>query len=89
MARGERFAFDCLRARTSILCEDVPEAMEGLDLGGGEERFGGYSYTAAVYVLASRDLGPLREELHGFLAGLSGALVRGSFGLPVPAREVD
>ncbi len=122
LARGERFAFDRLRARTSILREDVPEVIDGLDLDGGEERFGGYSYTAAVYVLAARDLGPLGEELHGFLAGLSGALasasvpapglcavrvlttgapglyralngvralVRGSFGLPAPAREVD
>ncbi len=34
-------------------------------------------------------LGPPGEELHDFLVGLSGALIRGSFGLPVPAREMD
>lgn len=82
VARGERFAFDWLRARTLVLRDRVPEMMDGLDLGGGGERFGGYSYTAAVYVLAPGDLGPLAEELHGLLAGLSGALASASAPAP-------
>lgn len=82
IARGERFAFDRLRARTLILRDRVPEVMDGLDLGGGEERFGGYSYTAAVYVLAARDLTPLAEKLHGLLAGLSGSLASASAPAP-------
>ncbi len=82
VARGERFAFDRLRARTSILREGVPEVVDGLDLAGGDELFGGYSYTAAAYVLAARDLGPLAGKLHDFLAGLSGTLASASAPAP-------
>lgn len=69
VARGERFAFDRLRARTSVFRRGVPEAVDGLDLAGWDEPFGGYSYTAAAYVVAPRDLGPLAEKLHDSLAG--------------------
>ncbi len=82
VARGERFAFDRLRARTGISRDGRTEAMDGLDLAGGDERFGGYSYTAAVYILAAGDLGPLAEELHDLLAGLSGALASASAPAP-------
>ena len=82
VARGERFAFDRLRARTLIQRDGVPEVMDGLDLGGGNERFGGYSYTAAVYILAARDLTPLAEQLHTLLAGPPGALASAS--VPAP-----
>lgn len=82
VSRGERFAFDRLRARTSILRDGAPEATDGLDLAGGDEPFGGYSYTAAAHVLAPWDLGPLAEELHDFLAGLPGALASASAPAP-------
>ena len=121
VARGERFAFDGLRARTSIFREGVPEAIDGFDLSRGHEHFGGYSYTATAYVLGPVDLGPLADDLHDLLSGLPGTLasasapspglcavrilttgapvlykalngvrtlVRESFGLPDPVREV-
>ncbi len=54
MAHGERFAFDRLYYMTRILREKVPQAVDGLDLPGGGERFGGYSYLGALYVLAPK-----------------------------------
>lgn len=53
MAHGERFAFDRLYYRTRILREKVPQAVDGLDLLGGEP-FDGYSYLGALYVLAPK-----------------------------------
>ena len=53
VAYGERFAFDRLYSRTRILREKVPQAIDGLDLPGGEP-FGGYSYLGALYVLAPK-----------------------------------
>ncbi len=50
IARGERFAFDALRAITRVWRNGLPEATDGLDLLGGGERFGGYSYVASAYV---------------------------------------
>lgn len=82
VARGERFAFDRLRARTNVYRDDVPEVGDGLDLAGGDEPFGGYSYTAAAYALAARDLGPLAEELHDLLSGFPGALASASAPAP-------
>ncbi|MDP8926336.1 MAG: urease accessory protein UreD [Actinomycetota bacterium] len=52
VAHGECFAFDRLYSRTRILRENVPQAVDGLDLPGGGEPFGGYSYLGALYVLA-------------------------------------
>ena len=82
VARGERFAFDRLRSRTNVFREGVPEVIDGLDLAGGDEPFGGYSYTAAAYVLAARDLGPLAKSLHDFLAGFSGTIASASATAP-------
>lgn len=74
VARGERFAFDRLQARTSILRDGAPEFVDGFDLAGDREHFGGYSYVAAVYVLAPGDLQPLADALHDSLAGAPGTL---------------
>ena len=82
VARGERFAFDRLRARTSVFRRGVPEAVDGLDLAGWDEPFGGYSYTTAAYVVAPRDLGPLVEKFHDSLAGFPGALASASAPAP-------
>lgn len=56
----------------------MPKAIDGLDLSGGREHFGGYSYTAAAYVLGPGDLGPLADGLHDFLSGLPGTLASAS-----------
>ncbi len=82
VARGERFAFDRLRARTTILRDGAPEAADGLDLAGGDEPFGGYSYVAAAYVLAPTDLGSLADILHDSVAGTAGALASASAPAP-------
>ena len=52
----------------------IPEVVDGFDLMGVVEHFGGYSYLAAVYVLAQKDLEPLAEGLHNLISGMSGAL---------------
>ncbi len=78
IARGERFAFDALRAITRVWRNGLPEATDGFDLLGGGERFGGYSYVASAYVSAPQDLAPLAEELHAFLSRLPGTLASAS-----------
>ena len=78
IARGERFAFDALRAMTRIRRNGLPEATDGFDLLGGGERFGGYSYVASAYVSAPQDLAPLAEELHNFLTRPPGTLASAS-----------
>ncbi len=78
IVRGERFAFDALVSRTSIFRDGVPEAIDGFHLGGGSERFSGYSYVATVYVSAPVSLEGLAGDLHEALAGVSGALVSAS-----------
>jgi len=82
IARGERFAFDRLSSRTLLLRDGTPEAIDGLELEGGGEAFGGYSYLATVYVVAPGELAGLAEELHGFLATLPGALASASTPAP-------
>ncbi len=82
VARDERSAFTRLRSRTEIHRGGVPKARDGLDLPGVSEPFGGYSYSAAVYVLAPRDLGLLAENLHRSLGGVSSA--RASASVPAP-----
>lgn len=82
IARGERFAFDALRAMTRIRRNGLPEATDGFDLTGGTENFGGYSYVASAYVSAPRDLAPLAEELHGHLSRLHGTLASASAPAP-------
>lgn len=82
IARGERFAFGALRAMTRIRRNGLPEATDGFELAGGRECFGGYSYIAAAYVSAPRDLAPLAEELHGYLCRLPGTLASASAPTP-------
>lgn len=84
IARGERFAFDNLYGRTKIFRDGLPEVVDGMDLTGGDERFGGFSYSAAAYVLAPKELGPLADELHDLFVGRPGDLASSSapsFGL--------
>lgn len=69
VARGERFEYESLSNRTRILREGVPRVIDGFDLSGGGEPFGGYSYMASFYVLAPADLSPLADELHEALGG--------------------
>jgi urease accessory protein len=78
VARKERFAFTNLRSRTKIFRDGIPEVVDGFDLGAGAEHFGGYSYAAAAYVLAPRELGPLADELHDLISGTPGALASAS-----------
>ncbi len=82
VARGERFAFDTLRAMTRVCRYGLPEVVDGFDLVGGDELFGGYSYVAAAYVSAPKDLAPLAEELHGSLSRLPVTLASASASAP-------
>ena len=78
LACGERFAFDNLVGRTRIFRDGVPGVVDGFDLAGGRESFGGYPYLAAAYVLAPTDLGPLADMLHEELSGVPAALASSS-----------
>ena len=78
VTRGERFAYHRLRARTSILRKGIPEIVDGFDLVGNSEHFGGYSYVAAAYVLSPKPLGSLADALHDSLAAHAGALASSS-----------
>lgn len=78
VAREERFAFERLRSRMEIRRDAIPEAVDGFDLPGGGEHFGGYSYTAAAYVLSPGNLGDLVERLHEDLVSTPGALASAS-----------
>jgi urease accessory protein len=82
LAHGERFAFDHLATRMLVLRDCACEAIDGCELDGGGERFGGHAYMATVYVVAPRDLAPLADELHLVLAALPGAF--GSASAPRP-----
>lgn len=81
LARGERFAFDRLSARTLVLRDGTPEAIDGFELAAGGEPFGGYSYLATAHVLAPALTG-LAGELHAFLAEVSGASASASAPAP-------
>lgn len=78
VARGERFAFDGLQSRTWISRDAIPEVVDGFEITGGIEWFGGYSYTAAMYVLTPTNLELLAEELHDLLTEVPGALASAS-----------
>ncbi len=69
VARGELFGYKSLLSRTLISKEGVPRAVDGFELSGGGDPFGGYRYMASVYVLSPADLPPLAEKLHEALAG--------------------
>lgn len=77
LARGERFAFDRLSARTRVYRGDRPEAADGFDLPGGGEPFVGYSYLGAVFAV-TEDAAGLAETLHGLLQNGPGALASAS-----------
>ena len=78
VARAERFAFGTLHNRTRISRDGVLEVVDGFELAGGIECFGGYSYAATVYILAPKNLEPLAEELHDFLFCLPDTLASSS-----------
>jgi hypothetical protein len=69
VVRGERFEYESLSSRTRIFRERMPQVMDGFDLSGVGEPFGGYSYMASFYVLAPADLSPLADELYEALGG--------------------
>lgn len=68
LARGERFAFAGLASRTLVLRDGAPVVVDGCELAGGGEPFGGWGYLATAYVVAPGDLGALADELHVLLA---------------------
>ena len=78
VVRPERFSFTGLHSRTRISRDGIPEVVDGFDLTGGAEWFGGYPYTAVMYILAPRNLQPLAEKLHDLLAVVPGALASSS-----------
>jgi urease accessory protein len=81
VARGERFAFERLESRTALARNGLPVVSDGIQLEGGGEPFGGFSYLGAVYVAAPLDLSPLSDEIHGALTG--GRSVLASASAPV------
>lgn len=72
LAHGERFAFAALASRTLVLRDGTPEAIDGCDLEGGGEPFGGRPYLATVHVVAPRALDALSGELHAVLGAVPG-----------------
>ncbi len=82
ISRGERFVFARLRARTTISRDGVPEIVDGFDLVGHHEHFGGHSYAAAVYVVSPGPLGPLADALHDAFDGHPDALASASAPTP-------
>lgn len=78
VGRGERFAFSTLASRTRIFRDGVPEIVDGFELSGGGEPFGGYPYTATVYACAPRALDTLAGQLHALLSELPGTLASSS-----------
>lgn len=78
VARGERFAFDSLHSRTKIFRRGVPEVVDGFELSGGGEAFGGSSYMGSLYLASPEDLSPLAEKLHGSTNSTSSILASAS-----------
>ena len=78
VARSERFSFIGLHSRTRISRDFIPEVVDGFELTGGAECFGGYPYTTAMYILTPRNLESLTETLHDLLAVVPGALASSS-----------
>ena len=78
VARPERFAFIALQSRTRISRDFIPEVVDGFELIGGAEWFGGYRYTTAMYILTPKNLEPLAEKLYDLLADTPGALASSS-----------
>lgn len=83
VARGERFLFDRLSARTRASREGVPQALDGFDLAGGaSEPFGGSSYCGTLLVLAPGDLASLADALHRTLSEVPRTLASASAPAP-------
>lgn len=82
IARDERFVFDALHSKATILRDGISEVVDGFHLSGnaegGPEHFGGYSYMASAYIAAPADLAPLAEQLHDSLAPMQGTLASAS-----------
>jgi urease accessory protein len=81
LARGERFAFAGLASRTLVLRDGAPVVVDGCELAGGGEPFGGWAYLATAYVVAPEALNGLADELHALLAAC-GPVVLGSASTP-------
>jgi urease accessory protein len=81
LARGERFAFAGLASRTLVLRDGAPVVVDGCELAGGGEPFGGWAYLATAYVVAPEGLAGLADELHALLAA-RGPVVLGSASTP-------
>lgn len=84
IARDERFTFDTLHNRTTILRDGAEIAIDAFHLPGdaGHEPFGGYSYLASAYVTAPADLAPLAERVHDALVRTPGTLASASAPAP-------
>ncbi len=77
VARGERFGYESLSSRTRIFREGAPQVVDGFDIRGGGDPFGGHSYVGSLYILAPADLTALAEKLHEVLNRI-GALASAS-----------
>lgn len=64
VARGERFAFDYLSSRARLQVGGKPWISDGLELAGGAEAFGGYSYMGTALIQAPSRMGTLADDLH-------------------------
>ena len=86
VGRDERFAFSALANRTRIFREGVtngvPEVVDGFELSGGGEPFGGYPYAATVYACGPHGYESLAERLHSFFFGLPAVLASSSAPAP-------
>ena len=78
VARKERFAFDSLGNRTKIFNRGAPDIVDGFELSGGDEPFGGYSYLGTLYVISPEDLSLLAGKLHEVANPMPGALASAS-----------
>lgn len=78
VARGERSAFGSLGSRTRAFREGAPELVDGFELSGGGEPFGGYSYMGSLYLMAPTDLSSLVEKLNGSVNSTPGSLASAS-----------
>lgn len=67
LARGERFAFNRLSSRTKLFVDSQPIAIDGFELYGTEEHFGGYSYLGTVFVRVPEGGESLAEKLHSMV----------------------
>lgn len=82
VATGERFAFERLSARTRILRNGAPLAIDGLDLPGGGEPFQGLSYLGTLHVIAAGRLDALAQALAAAVCAVPGVLASASAPAP-------